>query len=72
MTRARLALTPLEDRTVPAAFGNTWVDTNLTYSFAPDGTDVAGTGSDLFAVLGARATEAEWPKRFKRGWCRPT
>jgi|GEM_PF-5820706 len=60
MTRPRLALTPLEDRTVPAAFGNTWVDTNLTYSFAPDGTDVAGTGSNLFQTLNARATEAEW------------
>lgn len=64
MPRARLSVTPLEDRTVPAAFGNTWVDTNVTYSFAPDGTDVAGTGSNLYAVLGARATEAEWKGAF--------
>lgn len=60
MTRVRLALTPLEDRTVPTTFGNTWVDTNLTYSFAPDGTNVGGAGSDLHALLGARATETEW------------
>lgn len=75
MTRARLSLTPLEDRTVPAGFGNTWADTNLTYSFAPDGTDVAGSASNLFALLGTRATEAEWQSVVRdafAAWTAPT
>lgn len=76
MTRSvRLTVTPLEDRTVPAVFGNTWVDTNLTVSFAPDGTDVAGAPSELFRLLGARATTAEWQGAVRaafRSWAVPT
>lgn len=56
----RLTVTPLEDRLTPAGFGNTWIDTNLTVSFAPDGTDVSGAPSALFGALGARMTTAEW------------
>ncbi len=56
----KLHLERVEDRTVPAVFGNTWIDPNLTVSFAPDGTEVASVGSTLFATLGQRATEQEW------------
>lgn len=73
--RARLALTALEDRTVPAGFGNAWVDTNLTVSFVPDGTDVAGTPSALFGTLGARMTAAEWQgvvRSVFQEWIAPT
>lgn len=74
-TAARLAITPLEDRTVPAGFGNAWVDTNLTVSFVPDGTDVDGAPSSLFRTLGARATTAEWQAAIKTAfqtWAVPT
>lgn len=54
MTRSwRPALEHLEDRTAPATFGIPWPDgAHLTLSFAPDGTSVAGTPSNLFAALG--------------------
>lgn len=74
-TAARLTITPLEDRTVPAGFGNAWVDTNLTVSFVPDGTDVDGAPSSLFRTLGARATTAEWQGAIKAAfqtWAVPT
>ncbi len=73
--RARLNLTHLEDRLVPAGFGNTWVDTNLTVSFAPDGTDVAGVRSTLFQTLGQRATTQEWQTAIAeafQAWITPT
>lgn len=42
----------LEDRVTPAVFGTAWQDgANLTISFAPDGTSISGTASDLFAKL---------------------
>ena len=42
----------LEDRAVPAIFGVPWSDPrHLTLSFVPDGTDVDGVGSSLFATL---------------------
>ncbi len=56
----RLTVTQLEDRLTPARFGNTWIDTNLTVSFAPDGTNVNGAQSALFSTLGAQMTTAEW------------
>lgn len=48
-----LTLEQLESRHVPALFGNPWFDgAHLTLSFAPDGTDVYGSPSALFAKLG--------------------
>ncbi len=41
--RTRLSVENLEARDVPAIFGNAWPNADqLTMSFAPDGTDVAG------------------------------
>lgn len=43
-----LALEHLEDRCVPATFGNPWPDgSHITLSFAPDGTNISGTASNL-------------------------
>jgi hypothetical protein len=51
----------LEDRCVPATYGNPWPDpTHLTFSFAPDGTSVSGTPSNLFSTLNAVAPTAVW------------
>src|SRR5436309_151493 len=45
---SRLQLEQLEDRTVPAVFGNPWADPgHLTLSFAPDNTSVNGMPSEL-------------------------
>src|SRR5262245_21114998 len=53
MSRTRLALTRLEDRTVPAAYGTPWPDAGrLTLSFAPDGTNVGGAASNLVGTFG--------------------
>jgi hypothetical protein len=64
MTRApshRLWLEELEDRTVPATFGNAWIDPlHLTTSFAPDGTAVGSQSSQLFSLLGQSMTTAQW------------
>src|SRR5262249_57483142 len=47
--RRRLRLESLEDRCVPATWGNPWLDSqHLTLSFAPDGTPVGNQQSQLF------------------------
>jgi hypothetical protein len=47
-----LRLESLEDRAVPAVFGEPWLDgRHLTLSFAPDGTSLSGVGSNLQAAL---------------------
>jgi hypothetical protein len=57
----RLTLEVLEDRTTPADFGVPWSNANyLTLSFAPDGTQIAGQASSLFATLNAQAPTAAW------------
>jgi hypothetical protein len=57
----RLALEQLEDRTIPAVFGVPWSNgSNLTLSFAPDGTQIAGQASSLFATLNAQEPTATW------------
>src|SRR5947209_6607992 len=44
----------LEDRTVPALFGNAWAEADrLTLSFVPDATVVDGQSSNLFAAMKA-------------------
>jgi hypothetical protein len=57
----RLTLELLEDRTAPAVFGVPWPDpTHLTLSFAPDGTQIGGQTSSLFASLDAHEPTAAW------------
>src|SRR5262245_66666302 len=47
-----LRLESLEDRAVPAVFGEPWLDgRHLTLSFAADGTSVSGVGSNLTSAL---------------------
>ncbi len=58
----------LEDRAVPAIFGNAWPDPgHLTVSFVPDGTDVAGAQSTLNKTLGAMPT-ATWQGEILRAF----
>jgi hypothetical protein len=60
-----LQLTCLEDRTVPTG---SWLDpTNLTVSFAKDGTTVGSAASSLFATLGRGAQAAPWEREVLRG-----
>jgi hypothetical protein len=57
----RLTLEVLEDRTVPALYGVPWSDPqHLTLSFTPDGTQIAGHTSNLFATLNAEMPTAVW------------
>jgi matrixin len=61
--RARPRLEGLEDRFVPyAASGNAWPNPQLvTISFIPDGTNLGGVTSDLFAAFDARfGAPATW------------
>ncbi len=59
LPRTRLQAERLEDRAVPALFGTAWPEADkLTLSFAPDGTKINGTGSNLFADLGTTTTQA--------------
>lgn len=60
MTRSRpLCVESLEDRSVPAPFGNPWPDgMHLTLSFAPDGTVIDGNSSNLSEVLASLGTTA--------------
>lgn len=70
----RLSVTQLEDRLTPAGFGNTWIDTNLTASFAPNGTTVNGVGSVLYSMLDARASRSEWQGAIRaafQAWTAP-
>jgi hypothetical protein len=62
MKRARPPrLEVLEDRTAPAIYGVPWADPrHLTLSFAPDGTQIAGQASNLFAALNAEMPTATW------------
>ncbi|WP_020471756.1 matrixin family metalloprotease [Zavarzinella formosa] len=58
---ARLNITTLEDRTVPAVFGNTWVEPgSLSVSFVPDGTTVGSTTSTLFSTLNQNMATSVW------------
>ena len=60
MKRTRLQLEILEERDVPATFGYAWLDgEHLTLSFAADGTDIAGAGSDLSSVFAAAGADSQ-------------
>ena len=66
-SRAQLNIEPLEDRTTPAQFGNPWADpTHLTLSFAPDGTRVLGTASNLRAALNHSMAPTVWQSAILR------
>lgn len=65
--RARLTLLTLEDRAVPAVFNNPWTDPgNITISFAPDGTSIDGTSSQLYQELGPAT--AAWQQEILRAF----
>jgi hypothetical protein len=52
MRRAHLRMMALEQRDVPVAFGIPWANpTAVTLSFAPDGTNVDGSSSQLYALM---------------------
>ncbi|MCI0456804.1 MAG: hypothetical protein L0Z62_07485, partial [Gemmataceae bacterium] len=57
----RLTVEQLEDRCVPATWGNPWADPgHLTVSFAPDGTPVGNLPSELYRELNALAPTHRW------------
>lgn len=67
--RNHLHVERLEDRAVPALFGNAWPDADrLTVSFAPDGTDVGGQQSSLFRTLNAVMPTAAWQGEITRAF----
>jgi hypothetical protein len=72
MTRARtrhLAIERLEDRKVLAAFAVPWPEgSQLTLSFAPDGTLAGNQPSALFKTLDAQAPAAQWKLEILRAF----
>jgi hypothetical protein len=67
--RCRPALESLEGRAVPATFGIPWHDApNLTLSFAPDGTQIAGHASSLFQTMNAQEPTAVWEREVLRAF----
>ncbi len=60
--RAHLSLEPLESRIVPYnTTGNAWPSPQLvTISFVPDGTNLGGQSSNLFATLNAKWSQSTW------------
>ena len=74
----KLKLEPLEVREVPALFGNPWPNAqNLTMSFAPDGTAIAGYSQDAFgwlqpsklsAEMSSAGTTAQWQTEILRAF----
>jgi hypothetical protein len=64
----RLTVEQLEDRLTPA-FGTPWIDgTHLTLSFAPDGTNITGVTSNLFATMNATTPQAQWETAILRAY----
>jgi hypothetical protein len=62
----RLSVEPLEPRITPAWY-NPWPNPeHLTLSFVPDGTDVSGTPSSLFASLGPNTQV--WEREILRAY----
>ena len=63
----RLLVEILEDRSVPATWGNPWPDAqHLTLSFAPDGTSIGGAQSSLFQDMGSNT--AAWETTILRAF----
>jgi hypothetical protein len=65
----RLRLERLEDRNCPSTYGIAWPDArHLTISFAPDGTNVGGTPSNLYAEMGLLNSPATWQNTILRAF----
>jgi hypothetical protein len=65
----RLIVEYLEPRALRTVLGLPWLDpTHLTLSFAPDGTEIAGTQSVLFQTLDSQFPT---PELFRPGRRRP-
>ena len=65
---SKLRLEKLEDRCVPAYVGIPWANSNITLSFAPDGTNITGAPSNLISdlsPLGSSAAELSILKAFQ-------
>jgi hypothetical protein len=63
--KRRLSVEPLEDRTTPNN-GVPWLDPqSLTISFAPDGTSISGSPSNLSALL---AGTGDWKREILRAY----
>jgi hypothetical protein len=66
--RPVLQVERLEDRLTPSTFGNVWpVPNQLTLSFAPDGTQVGSSSSNLFGLLGVK-TSGSWEEEVLRAF----
>src|SRR5437868_5056329 len=64
----RLLVEQLEDRLTPA-FGTPWFDgSSLTLSFTPDGTDISGTPSNLFSLMGSTTAQPQWQREILRAY----
>lgn len=64
----RLSVEHLEEREVPS-FGTPWFNgSSLTLSFVPDGTDISGQVSNLYALLGATASQPQWQREILRAY----
>jgi hypothetical protein len=68
MPTARLAVETLESRLVPYAISsNAWPSPQLiTISFEPDGTNLGGVSSNLFATFNAKWPTATWQNQIVR------
>lgn len=65
--RFRPQLESFGDRVVPAVFGNPWPTSNLTLSFAPDGTDVNGHASESAAAFAGIPADV-WQREVLRAF----
>ena len=64
----RLSVEQLEDRLTPS-FGTAWFDgSSLTISFVPDGTDISGKQSNLYALMGATTSQPQWQREILRAY----
>ena len=64
---ARLVVELLEDRATPATFGVPWLDaSHLTLSFAPDGTTIGSSPSNLFQTLDTEFASRYWEREILR------
>jgi hypothetical protein len=68
-SRRTLIVERLEDRCVPATWGNPWPDApHLTLSFAPDGTQVGDRTSVLFQSLNPYSSSSAWQLAILRAF----
>ncbi len=64
-----LVVEQLEDRCVPATWGNPWPDAaHLTLSFAADGTTISSSASNLQTLLDTQAARQTWELEVLRAF----